>query len=371
MNVRLFALPTGVPPDSWKVPTYVTAYRTSRGDLSVRRHLRDRASLFGKVARRVARAFVEPTGAEEQAARWLADVVREWQPHVVHILGLDPAGFFVQGARDRFGIDGSSKWVLQLRGGSDLALAQHDPEVVPKITRVLGACDQLLSDNSENFAIAARLGMSADKIAPIAPVPGTGGVDVAKLAATSAGPPSSRRVILWPKAYECPWSKAMPVLEALTLCWDRIQPCEVYMLASTPDVAMWYRALPENIRRHCHLTERIPRDRVLELMGQARVLLAPSLIDGTPNTLFEAMVYGALPIVSPLKTITPLVREPDNVLFARNLYPDEIASALVRAMTDDDLVENAARNNIVRVREIADRSRIRARVVDYYEQLAC
>jgi hypothetical protein len=53
-----------------------------------------------------------------------------------------------------------------------------------------------------------------------------------------------------------------------------------------------------------------------------------------------------------------------------NLYPDEIGEALVRAMHDDVLVDSAAERNLARVRELADRSSIRPRVVRLYESLA-
>ena len=99
-------------------------------------------------------------------------------------------------------------------------------------------------------------------------------------------------------------------------------------------------------------------------------MLAPSLIDGTPNCLFEAMALGALPIVSPLDTIRPIVEPEQNVLFARNLYPNEIADTLRRAMTDDDLVDRVAERNLGLVRRLADRALIARRVTAYYESLA-
>ncbi len=99
-------------------------------------------------------------------------------------------------------------------------------------------------------------------------------------------------------------------------------------------------------------------------------MLAPSLIDGTPNTMFEAMACGALPVVSPLETIRGVVVDGENVLFARNLDPDEIAAALVTAMTDDALVTGCAAANLELVRRLADRATIGPRVVAFYEELA-
>jgi hypothetical protein len=64
------------------------------------------------------------------------------------------------------------------------------------------------------------------------------------------------------------------------------------------------------------------------------------------------------------------VENEENVLFARNLYPDEIAEAIVRLMTDDALVDRMAENNLVRIRQMADRKPIKERALDYYEEVA-
>ena len=99
-------------------------------------------------------------------------------------------------------------------------------------------------------------------------------------------------------------------------------------------------------------------------------MLAPTLIDGIPNSLYEAMACGAFPILSPIETILSAVKNEENVLFARNLYPHEIADALARAMTDDALVDAAAQKNLDLVRRVASRELIRPRVIEFYEKLA-
>jgi glycosyltransferase involved in cell wall biosynthesis len=142
------------------------------------------------------------------------------------------------------------------------------------------------------------------------------------------------------------------------------------MLATVPESRMWFHAMPDAIKRACVIDDRIPREAVLRLMGRSRVMLAPSLVDGTPNSMFEAMATGAFPILSPLDTIRPLLREGRNTLFARNLYPDEIGDALARAMSDDNLVDDAAAENRELVRALADRATIRPKVVGLYESLA-
>jgi glycosyltransferase involved in cell wall biosynthesis len=373
VNRVLFCLPSAHPPADWNVPSFVTAPSGAvPPDRPVPHHQRlHPTTRLPGLAHHGALKVLGMVGTELEE-RWLADVITRWQPHVVHTLGLDPAGYLYLRARRRLGLAGIGRWLAQTRGGSDLELSHVDPEAIPELRAAFAECDVLLSDNRRNYEIAQTLGLHPSKIAPVGAVPGTGGIDIDALAARWVGPPSTRRLILWPKAFESPWSKALPVFEALKLVWDRIRPCEIHALAMVDGMLTrsWYRTLPAEIRRSCHVAQRVPRADVLKLMTSARVMLAPSLIDGTPNSLFEAMAGGALPIVSPLPTLTPLLDDPANTLFARNLYPEEIAAALARAMTDDPLVDAAAERNLIRVRELADRSEIRPRVIAFYEDVA-
>ncbi len=369
-NVRLYVLPGHyAPPDDWKVKTYLTGYHSGPIDRATRNRLIDKSRLRRQVDRYLAYAKRLTWDTRRYPEEWLVRIIRSWRPHIIHTFSLDAAEFYFD-VQQAYDLGNAGKWVLQARGGADLAWSHLNPKLRGKIGQVLRACDQLLSDNTQNFRIARGLGVREEQLSSIGTVPGTGGIDVKALAARWAGAPSTRRVILWPKVYEWPWSKALPIYEALKLAWDRIQPCEVEMLATTPDARMYYWTLPEHMRQECRLRDRVPRSEALEAMTRARVMLAPSLVDGTPNSMFEAMAAGALPIVSPLETIRPLVEDGQNVLFARNLYPEEIAAALIRAMTDDRLVDDAARRNLELVSRIANRDEVRTRVIKFYESLA-
>jgi hypothetical protein len=368
-NVRLYSLPGAVPPDDWKVKTYISAYGRGPLNHSTRKRLVDTGRAKRLLDRFAAQVTRRTWDSDRYVGEWLARMIREWRPHIIHTFSLEAAEFYFNVRRD-YRIGNEAKWVFQIRGGADLAWSHLDPALRDHIGEVMRAPDQLLSDNTQNFRIARELGVREQQLSSIGTVPGTGGIDVKALSARWHGEPSTRRVILWPKVYEWPWSKALPIYEALKLAWERIQPCEVDMLASTPDTKMYYWTLPEEMRRACRFRDRVPRAEALDAMTRARVMLAPSLVDGTPNSMFEAMAAGALPIVSPLETIVPLVEDERNVLFARNLYPEEIAAALVRAMTDDVLVDEMARRNLELVSRIANRDEVRPRVVKFYESLA-
>ncbi len=307
-----------------------------------------------------------PVDAESALLR----VLEEWPPDIVHTFGFFEAGRWFHDIHRRHRLGSRMRWVMQFRGGSDLTIRRHLPSARQAVEAAARDADSIVNDNLTERDYLRAWDIPASRFAAITPVPGSGGMTVpASLAALP--PPSARNVILWPKAYTTQTAQGLPVLEALKLAWDRLPPCRIVMLwADQPDFREWVETLPRALRAVCELHGRVPREQVFALMGQARVLLAPSLVDGRPNVVFEAWAHGAFPVVSPLSTIAEFVRAPENALFARNLYPAEIADALVRAMTDDALVDTAATANLTVLRQVADRDAIAPRVLKFYMDVA-
>ncbi len=368
-NVRLFGLPTGYPPSNWPVRTYVTFIHLPEGlNPDTRRWLHPTPEDI-RLQQTAHPSFVAPAASYQE---WLVKIIEEWQPHVVHTFGLDPASFLLCAIKDSHDLPSSFTWVVQARGGPDLALNRLLSQYSLKITDVLRNCDQFIADNAQNYEYARELGLDQRKVSSLGVVPGTGGIDVDKLSSMWSGPTSKReRIILWPKAYEGPQSKALPVFEAIRLSWDRIAPCTILMTAAIQEeIYQWYQTLPEKIRKSCSLTDRIPRSEIFRVMVKSRVVLSPSLLDGIPNLLYEAMATGSFPIFSPLETIVDIVESEKNLLYARNLYPEEIAHALDRAMNDDPLVDAAALHNMNLVKERADRRLIVPKIISYYERIS-
>lgn len=302
---------------------------------------------------------------------WFADEfiqsIQRHNPHIVHTFGILPTSQVYLALLRELAI--SAHWVAQARGGPDIALNRKSPDKAEAIAEVLRHCDTFIADNAQNYTYAQELGLDRSKMMPAGIMPGTGGIDLDEYA---GGPPPSQkqRIILWPKAYTCIQSDGLAVVEALRRALPRILPCRIIATAATPDVEYWFRALLEPYSQHIEIHPRLPRRELLNLYASARVLLAPSLSDGIPNTLYEAMASGAAPIVSPLETLTPLFSPGRHVLYARNLDPQEVADALVLAMSDDALVDAMAAANTEYVRQLADRERISAQVRSFYRTAA-
>jgi glycosyltransferase involved in cell wall biosynthesis len=401
-NLRLFACTDGCPPNEWKVKTHIISKSLPEGldaewretwwpmpeewyaynrDLNQYNEERGKSpkfhKFFDKLFYRIFKIhplFPQFQGAYPQSRTastedWLAEVIKFWQPDIIHTIGLDEGTEFYFRVRNQYELGGYGKWIIKVFGGSDVAFKIFDKENLQVVSLMFSFAKHVLFDNKyyPNILIKEKA-LEPEKLCPLTPTPGSGGIDVEDLNSRWDGPTSCRRMIVWPKSYESTWSKALPVLFALRAVWDRIQPCEVYMLATNPEMLPWISSLPEDMRIHLHVFSGVPRKMALDVMLKSRVVLAPSLIDGVPNVVYEAMACGAIPIVSPLPTIVDVFTE-KNVVFAENLKQTDIEQALLISMTDDVFVDECATRNVELVKELADIKLIQKKVIAYYKSL--
>ncbi len=369
LNIRLFGLPT-LPPENWKVRTYLTAVQSEYNprtvyDPGLRKILRtkfhDRYNLLTQLI-----PFMPRLWSDEKA---LAGVIKSWQPDVIHTLGFDPASYFYLRTRQEFGLEKIGRWVAQARGGPDLYLNRFDPGLFQNIENVIHNCDYFIADNPWNYEYARSLGLSENKLTEFGMVSGTGGMEINSLRSAWQDPPSRRkRIIYMPKAYDNQAVKGLSAMEGIRLAWPQIKPCKIILdWVVQPEMQMWIRAcLGQEIMESVEINPRLPREMSLDHSRQARVMYAPSVLDGIPNSMLEAMCCGSFPIISPLESVQGIVEDGKHVLFARNLYPEELAQALIRAMKDDNLVDSAAVINLELVRQISNREHFKTVAHEFY-----
>jgi glycosyltransferase involved in cell wall biosynthesis len=160
----------------------------------------------------------------------------------------------------------------------------------------------------------------------------------------------------------------MAVVEALRLALPHIGEFHLVATAASPDVEYWFNTFLGNYGSRVEIHSRLPHEKFLELYRSARVILAPSLSDGIPNSMYEAMASHTVPILSPIETLLPLFKDKIHTIYAPNLDPPAIADALVLAMNDDALADNIALTNRAWLPILAGRDSVRDRVVEMYRQ---
>ncbi len=361
-NVRVFAhnfvAAENYLPLEWKKPTYVLESSKAQRENAKIISLFPNSKYTKFFTTRISNRF-------PLANLYLQKVIRNWKPDIVHSLSLLPTGYFTWQALNK--IKSNRPLFVVSSWGSDINLGKDITEDKIKIKEVLDNCDGFIADCKRDISNALDLGLAEEKLAFDFAVPVTGGIDIHKY--TDDLPIERRKIILIPKAVEAFANKTLSVLEALNTLRDKLESFEIHLLVTSEDVKKYLAIMPEPFKKYCHVHPQITSRQVLDLMKRSRVVVAPSITDGTPITLLEAMSVGALPLFSPLESIKEWVEDGKNGLLAHALYPDKIAQALNRALFDDDLFNSASVINREIIEKKANKQNNQPLIMNYYKHL--
>jgi glycosyltransferase involved in cell wall biosynthesis len=297
----------------------------------------------------------------------LARVIASLKPDVVHSLEMQHAAYLTLESRRLVGAERFPPWVYSC-WGSDLYFFHKRDGHRRQIEAVLSACDYLITDCERDRRLAAELGFHGTFLGVF---PGPGGFELERMRRLRRpSRVSDRRVIAVKGAHDEQWvGRALVALEALRRLAPELRDYEIAIYSVEPPV----REEAGRIAQATGLTVRLlpysHPDEILALMGQARVAIALNVSDGTPNTMLEAMIMGALPIQSDTVSTREWIEDGDNGLLVPPEDADAVERALLRALRDDALVERAARRNEELTRPLS-RELVAPRVVDLYQRVA-
>src|SRR6185369_6531123 len=182
-----------------------------------------------------------------------------------------------------------------------------------------------------------------------------------------------KRKVIAIKGYQSEdWGgRALNALEALKMIpSQQLEDFEVVIYSAGEDVRQRAESLAQGFGIKLSILPRSHSQEMVRLMGRARVAIGIGLADGTPVSMLEAMIMGALPIQSDTVSIAEWIHDGENGLLVPPDQPEVIARAIQRALTDDNLVEQAARINADIAAERLDQDVIQPRVIEIYKKIA-
>ena len=137
------------------------------------------------------------------------------------------------------------------------------------------------------------------------------------------------------------------LLEACRLLHQRDIPFNCRFVGSGPDEAALKKQTAENgLEKKVHFLGRRPRDEVVQLLGEADVLVAPSVPsrdgrrEGIPVVLMEAMACGLPVVASRLSGIPELVEDGRSGLLVPPGDPEALADTLARLYHEPETRQN-------------------------------
>lgn len=301
------------------------------------------------------RQWLGPLTVFPAAARlreWIASV----RPDFVHALRIPYEGMVAALSRPTVPLF-VSVW------GNDFTLHAHSSPFLGTLTRLtMQRADALQADCSRDLRLAVQWGF--DPARPTLVVPGNGGIDL-RLFSPPSSPPSAP-VVLNPRGFR-KYVRNDTFFRAIPLVLMKKPDVRFLCAAMSGErqAEAWVQRL--GVAHAVELLPSRPHAAMAELYRQAQVLVSPSVHDGTPNSVLEGMACGCFPIVGDLESLREWITDGLNGLLVDARNPSALAEAILRALSDPALREQASRINVSLLAERAEYQHNMQRVLAWYE----
>jgi len=299
-------------------------------------------------------------------AHRLAKLIKKVNPDIVHSLEMQHAGYLTLDTRKKYN-DIFPPWIVT-NWGSDIYLFGRLAAHSEKIKEVLALADFYSCECQRDVCLAKAYGFSG-RVLPV--FPNAGGFDLAYMSELQQkGFASERRVIML-KGYQSWAGRALVALRALERSSDMLKGYTVTIYSATPDVEIAAELFQHTTGIPVVLVSKETTH--LEIMrwhGRARVSIGLSISDAISTSMLEAMVMGAFPIQSWTACADEWIEEGVNGLLVPPEDPEIVEKALRRVLSDDDLVNRAAKHNFELAIERLDHGLLRKMTADLYTTVA-
>jgi glycosyltransferase involved in cell wall biosynthesis len=297
----------------------------------------------------------------------LTRLVKSLNPDIIHSLEMQNESYAVLEAKRRMGVDLPVPWIYS-SWGSDLYYFASKPEHERRTRAVLGACDYYIADCQRDVELASKFGFKGKVMGVL---PAVGGFDIPDMRRwVQPGNVCARRVIAV-KGFQGWAGRALVALQALQLCADALRNYRVVVYGADSQVELASREVAKATGLNIEVWRRggTGPDEIVRLFGGSRLAVAVSVSDGTPISMLEAMVMGAFPIQSDTVSTGEWIKHGKNGLLVPAEDPEAIAAAIRWGLSDDALVDGAARFNAKVARERLDIDVIRPKIIAIYEEV--
>lgn len=263
--------------------------------------------------------------------------IRRFAPVAVHSMEVQFAGYMTLGAKEFLG-PAMPPWLLS-NWGSDIFLYRKLAAHRDRLSRIARSIDAYMAECGRDVGIVREMGFKG----PVGPtMPASGGIDFADFPPLDRFEPPSRRREIHVKGYHGWSGRGMHILAAIRLAAPALAGFRIRVMLAEPAMAEMVRTMRDRDGLDIACEPYLPTymDSIRRL-GRARIAIGLGISDGISTTLLESMAVGAFPIKGTSSCADEWIRDRTGFIVSPH-DTRAMADALVRAATDDTLVDEAA-----------------------------
>ncbi len=269
-----------------------------------------------------------------RASQKLRKILERIQPELIHAMRIPYEGMLAARALQFSNFRGTPPPLLISVWGNDFTLHAPSTPLMRHFTReTLLKADALHADCQRDVRLAREWDFKAEN--PTIVLPGAGGVQPEIF--YPGKEPVVAPLAINPRGIRTYVNNAA-FFQAIPLILEQVPEARFVCpaMAETPQIQHWVNEF--GISQSVGLLPVQTRPQMAELFRQARVAVSPSIHDGTPNTLLEAMACGCLPVAGDLESLREWITSGQNGLLVDSNSPSAIAKAIINAFRDDELL---------------------------------
>lgn len=175
-------------------------------------------------------------------------------------------------------------WVYSI-WGNDLFYFQKEKKDEEKMRRVLTRVNYLFADCKRDLILAEKLGYKNNFLGVY---PTGGGYEFTRYGLYIKHP--EKRNIILIKGYQHTFGRCNVILEAIGKLRAFLNDYNVVVFGANQEVIEFAKKERLLEWKNFSIYQQVSHERVLELMGNARIYIGNSVSDGMPNTLLEAII---------------------------------------------------------------------------------
>lgn len=299
--------------------------------------------------------------------KYLSKIIKKIRPDIVHSMEIQGAGYLINEVKRNFKSK-FPKWIVT-NWGSDVYLFGRLKEHKEKVKDVLKNCDYYSCECNRDICLAKDYGFKG-KALPV--FPNTGGFDIKNITVMRNKIKSSKRKIIIVKGYQGWSGRALVALRALERCADLLKGYEIYLYSVQPNSGVDIAA--ELFMASTKIPVKIiplfsSHETILKYQARARIYLGLGISDAISTSLLESMAMGSFPIQSNTSCANEWVENNISGIIVPPEDPEIIEKSLKKALTDDKLVDEAAKINFKVVKDRLESQKIKNQIIKFYQEV--
>ena len=295
-------------------------------------------------------------------AKLLSREIKKFEPDVIHIMETQHAGYLTDRALKM--VKFKPKVILSI-WGSDLFWFQRFPKHNKKMSLLFPRLDILITECERDEALAKDLGFVGECVYGI---PASGGVDSQLLNDSHRRVLPSKRKTIAIKGYSGFVGLGPLAVRSLVPLVNELKNYEIVIYSCSYRTAQMAKRLRKQLGLNIQikLKHSMTTKQMEDLFLSARVVVGVSLSDGLPATVKEAICTGAFPVQTDTSCAGEWLKDGVSVLLVPPNEIGALSAAILRALTDDQLVDNASEVNQQIARTRMGLSHIKAKLSELY-----